>query len=211
MTIIREGRSGEDVKKLSLLFGLSPRTTCDKELVESIKAYQKSKGLVEDGIFGYKSWKTLLIDERYSNNPNGKLVDPDYKLFGWLLDCEPEMLKAFVSVESRGSGFLPSHRPIILFESYQFFKNLKNVGIDPYQYIREYPDLITDKWVNNYQGGEKEWVRLEKAKTIHKEAALKSASWGLLQIMGSNYMATGEKSLDDFVSKMYKDEFTQLS
>lgn len=211
MTIIREGRSGEDVKRLSIMFGLTPRITCDKELVEAIKGYQKSRGLIDDGIFGYKSWKTLLIEERYSNNQNGKVVDSDYELFGWLLDCEPEMLKAFVNVESSGSGFLPSRRPVILFESYQFFKNLKNVGIDPYKYIREYSDIITDKWVKNYQGGEKEWLRLEKATKIHKEAAQKSASWGLLQIMGSNYSLTGEKNIEDFITKMSKNEFTQLS
>ena len=210
MTIVREGRSGEDVKRLSIMFGLSPRTTCDEELVEAIKKYQKSRGLLDDGIFGYKSWKTLLIEERYSNNPNGKLIDSDYELFGWLLDCEPEMLKAFVNVESEGSGFLPSRRPTILFESYQFFKNLRAVGIDPYQYIRQYPDIITDKWIKNYKGGEKEWMRLEKASEIHKDAAYMSASWGLLQIMGSNYRKTGEKNVSDFVSKMYKDEFTQL-
>ena len=211
MTIIREGRSGEDVKRLSIMFGLTPRITCDKELVEAIKGYQKSRGLIDDGIFGYKSWKTLLIEERYSNNQNGKVVDSDYELFGWLLDCEPEMLKAFVNVESSGSGFLPSRRPVILFESYQFFKNLKNVGIDPYQYMKQYPDIITDKWIKNYQGGEKEWLRLEKATKIHKEAAQKSASWGLLQIMGSNYSLAGEKNIEDFVTKMSKDEFTQLS
>lgn len=193
------------------MFGLTPRITCDKELVEAIKEYQRSRRLVDDGIFGYRSWKSLLIEERYSNNPDGKLVDTDYELFGWLLDCEPEMLKAFVSVESSGSGFLPSLRPTILFESYQFFKNLKNVGIDPYRYIKEYPDLITDKWVRNYKGGEKEWLRLEKAANIHKEAAYMSASWGLLQIMGSNYKEAGEKSITDFISKMSKDEFTQLS
>jgi len=211
MNIIREGRSGEDVKRLSIMFGLTPRTKCDKELVEAIKNYQRFHGLCDDGIFGYKSWKSLLTEERYSNNPNGKVVDSDYELFGWLLDCEPEMLKAFVNVESSGSGFLASHRPTILFESYQFFKNLKNFGIDPYQYMKQFPDIITDKWVKNYQGGEREWLRLEKAIKIHKEAAYMSASWGLLQILGSNYGSTKEKSIQDFVIKMSKDEFSQLS
>lgn len=211
MTTIREGKSGEDVKKLSTLFGLTPRTTCDKELVEAIKKYQKSRGLVDDGIFGYKSWKTLLIEDRYANNQNGKVVDSDYKLFGWLLDCEPEMLKAFVKVESSGSGFLPSRRPVILFESYQFYKNLKSAGIDPNKYIKQYPDIITDKWIKNYSGGEKEWIRLDKAATINKNAAYLSTSWGLLQIMGSNYKLAGEKSVSDFVAKMSKDEFSQLA
>lgn len=211
MLVVKEGRSGEDVKKLSILFGLAPRTTCDKELVEAIKKYQKSHGLSDDGIFGYKSWKTLLIEKRYSDNPSGKVVESDYELFGWLLDCEKEMLMAFVKVESSGSGFLASRRPTILFESYQFFKNLKSAGKDPYRYMKENPDIITDRWIKNYKGGEKEWDRLEKAIKIHKEAAYKSASWGLLQIMGSNFKATGEKSISSFVSKMSKDEFSQLT
>ena len=210
MTIIREGRSGEDVKRLSIMFGLTPRITCDKELVEAIKGYQKSRELVDDGIFGYQSWKSLLIEERYSNNQSGRVVDSDYELFGWLLDCEPEMLKAFVKVESSGSGFLASGRPVILFESYQFFKNLKSKGIDPYKYMKGNEDIITDKWIKNYNGGEKEWQKLEKAAKINKEAAYISASWGLLQIMGSNYKATGEKGITGFVSKMSKDEFSQL-
>ena len=54
MTIIREGRSGEDVKRLSIMFGLTSRITCDKELVEAIKGYQKSRGVSDDGIIGYK-------------------------------------------------------------------------------------------------------------------------------------------------------------
>ena len=211
MIIVYEGRSGEDVRKLTTMFGLSPRTTCDKELVEAIKTFQRPRGLIEDGVFGYKSWKTLLIEERYSNSQGGKLIDSDYKLFGWLLNCEPEMIKAFVNVESKGPGFLPSRRPSIIFESYQFFKNLGAAGIDPYQYVRQHPDIITDKVVDNYKKGDKEWIRLEKAIEINKDIALQSTSWGFLKIMGSDYKKTGEKTISDFVNKMHKDEFTQLS
>ena len=50
MTIIREGRSGEDVKRLSIMFGLTPRITCDKELVEDERGetYTDPKDLGED-------------------------------------------------------------------------------------------------------------------------------------------------------------------
>ncbi len=211
MTIIEEGRTGEDVKRLSTLFGLTPRTTCDKEMVKVMKEYQESRGLVGDGIFGYQSWKTLLIEKRYSDDPEGEVVDADYELFGWLLDCEKEMLMAFVMEESDGDGFLSSGRPSIRFESYQFFKNLEKEGLDPYRYIRENPDIITDKWEQNYCVGEKEWVRLEKASRINKRAAYHSTRWGLLQILGSDYKKAGENDVFRFSEKMSKDEFSQLA
>ena len=211
MTTIKLGTSGSDVQKLSKLLGITPRFKCDQEMVDIMKRYQKSWGLLPDGIFGYKSWKNLLITERYSKNPDGKVVLSDYDTFAWLLGCEPEMIRAFVKVESNGSGFLGSGKPVILFESYQFYKNLKLEGIDPGKYIKTYPNLITTSWVKNYYGGEKEWSLLEAARKISESAANKSASWGLLQIMGSNYKLCGKSGISEFVKDMEKDEFTQLS
>lgn len=164
MVTIKQGSKGPEVTRLAKLLGLSPRTVCDKEMSDAMCAYQKAWGLTADGVFGYKSWKHILIAERYSKNKSGKIVDSDYELFAWLLGCEAIMIKAFVSVESGGSGFLPSGRPRILFESYQFWKNLKAEGIDPNKYLPEYSDVITTKWIKNYKGGEGEWTRMEKAR-----------------------------------------------
>ena len=211
MTTVKLGSKGSDVKKLSELLGLSSRSVCDQEMVTKMKEYQKNNSLTPDGIFGYNSWKQILIDERYCKNPNGNIQKSDYELFGWLLGCEPEIIQAFVQVESNGSGFLNSGRPRILFESYQFWKYLKKEGKDPNKYLPENSDIITSKWVRNYKGGESEWDRLEKARKISESAANMSASWGLLQIMGFNYSLCSSKSISDFVISMSKDEFTQLS
>ena len=211
MTTIKLGTVGTDVQKLSNLLGIKSRMTCDQEMVEAMKKYQKALGLVPDGVFGYKSWKNLMITKRYSSNPNGKIVLSDYDIFAWLLGCEPEMIRAFTKVESNGSGFLGSGKPVILFESYQFYKNLKSEGIDPTPYLKTKPNLVTTSWIKNYYGGEKEWGRLEEARKISESAANKSASWGLLQIMGSNYKLCDKSSISEFVKDMEKDEFTQLS
>ena len=211
MTTVKLGSTGSDVKRLSELLGLSPRTVCDEEMVTKMKEYQKDYGLTPDGIFGYNSWKQILIAERYSKTPLGDIQKSDYSIFGWLLGCEPEMIQAFVQVESNGSGFLSgSGRPRILFESYQFWKYLKKEGKDPNKYLPENSDIITSKWVKNYKGGEKEWDRLERARKISEDAANMSTSWGLLQIMGFNYSLCGMNSVSSFVSGMAKDEFTQL-
>ena len=173
MTTVKLGSTGSDVKRLSELLGLSPRTVCDEEMVTKMKEYQKDYGLTPDGIFGYNSWKQILIAERYSKTPLGDIQKSDYSIFGWLLGCEPEMIQAFVQVESNGSGFLSgSGRPRILFESYQFWKYLKKEGKDPNKYLPENSDIITSKWVRNYKGGESEWDRLEKARKISKPFAM---------------------------------------
>jgi hypothetical protein len=203
MTVIREGSSGEDVRILSTKLGLTPRTICDEELVEAICSYQKAYGFTVDGSFGYECWKNLLVNERISDNPSGKILDTDYTLFSWLLGCEHETLKAFVSIES-GGFFLRSGRPVIQFDPYLFWKEIGDRPNTP-------PDIISKIPVTNYPGGDKEWILLGKAIRISKVAAYNSTRWGFLMIQGSKYQETGEKSVIDFVSKVSKDEFSQFS
>jgi hypothetical protein len=51
---------------------------------------------------------------------------------------------------------------------------------------------------------------LEQARKINREAADASASWGMFQIMGFNYAACGEESIESFVRSMCESEFKQL-
>ena len=50
----------------------------------------------------------------------------------------------------------------------------------------------------------------EQARKIHREAADASASWGMFQIMGFNFAACGEKSVESFVAAMCESERKQL-
>jgi len=62
-------------------------------------------------------------------------------------------------------------------------------------------DVLYKKWTKQYYlGGIKEYERLDKAKNIHEEAALASASWGSFQIMGFNYKKAGYSSVKEFVT-----------
>lgn len=61
-----------------------------------------------------------------------------------------------------------------------------------------------------YLWGDKEYTRLEKAMMIHKESALKSASYGLFQILGENYEMCGFTNVYDFVEAMNKSVQEQL-
>lgn len=124
---------------------------------------------------------------------------------------EPAALKAFAIVESAGNGFLPDGRPKILFEGHIFHRQLKLKNIDPTPYLAKYPDIVYPKWdKTKYKGGADEYKRLAIAESINKEAAWKSTSWGMFQIMGFNYKICDYDNVFDFVAAMSANEYNQL-
>jgi len=122
---------------------------------------------------------------------------------------EPAAVKAVISVESGGNGFLSNNLPKILFEGHIFWKELLNHNIDPNKYIKGNENILYQKWTTQYYS-EDQYKRLEKAKLINQECALLSASWGLFQIMGFNFKSCGYNSVLDYVNDMYKNEDLQL-
>ncbi|MES2813242.1 MAG: N-acetylmuramidase family protein [Bacteroidota bacterium] len=122
------------------------------------------------------------------------------------IGCEIRAIKAVYKVESKGSGFLPNGHPIILFEPHIFWKELRKVGITPIV-----SDVCYPKWGEKPYGKVSEQpARMEKASKINREAALKSASWGLFQILGMNYKLCGCETLQEFINKNYESEEAQL-
>ena len=120
-------------------------------------------------------------------------------------------IQSIIAVESGGSGFLPDGRPKILFEGHIFWKELIKLGIDPNKFVAGNEDVLYKVWTKeHYVGGAGEHVRLAKASLINREAALKSASWGLFQIMGGNYISTGDKTVVQFVLEESASELEQL-
>lgn len=125
----------------------------------------------------------------------------------------PASLLAVKLVESGvGGGFLPSKRCKILFEGHKFYEELKKKGNKNLpQLLKVAPDIVYTTWNRaKYKGGELEWARLEKAIAIDREAALESASWGLFQIMGSNYAACKCRNVEEFVALNCESEDNQL-
>jgi hypothetical protein len=120
--------------------------------------------------------------------------------------CEIATIKAVAEVESSNGGFLPSGEVKILFEPHIFWKELKKIGIKPI-----ISDICYPEWGTKHYGKKSEQhSRLQKAVSINREAALKSASWGAFQIMGNNYQNCGCSSIQDFVNKMMESEDCQL-
>jgi hypothetical protein len=128
------------------------------------------------------------------------------------LHLEPACIKAVIEVESNGCGFLSNGDPKILFEGHLFYAELKKRGINPEQFIKGNEDILYKSWTKKfYKGGIKEYSRLYRAKMIHEEAALRSASWGMFQILASNCRACGYTNANTFVAAMYTHERNHLT
>lgn len=125
---------------------------------------------------------------------------------------EPAALKAVSVVESAGNGFLPDGRCKILFEGHIFWRQLVIAGISPQLYTAGNSDILYEVWdKTKYKGGAAEYSRLEKAMKIHRKAALKSASWGMFQIMGFNHKYCGYDDVEPFVADMNESAEKQLT
>ncbi|RKT01113.1 N-acetylmuramidase family protein [Chryseobacterium defluvii] len=139
------------------------------------------------------------------------LTEQNYKEAAALLKTDVATVKAVREVESSGSGFLSSGEVKILFEGHIFWSELKKRGIDPNKYISGNENILYPKWdKSKYKGGQAEHSRLQQAVKINREAALKSASYGLFQIMGFNYKLAGFPDLQGFINAMLESEGEQL-
>ena len=115
-----------------------------------------------------------------------------------------------VETGGRGGFFAPG-KPAILFEGHIFWNQLKKRNVNPESHVKGNENILYPKWEKgHYKGGMGEYDRLEQARKINHEAADASASWGMFQIMGFNYAACGEKSVDSFVKAMCMSECRQL-
>jgi len=131
--------------------------------------------------------------------------------FAKLLKIEPAAMRAVIEVESSGGGFLPDGRPKILFEGHIFWSLLEGKGMKPRKLCKGNENILYPRWTKkHYKGGAAEHDRLERAKRIHEEAALSSASWGMFQVMGFNYYVTDYKNVTDFAAAQYISELEHL-
>lgn len=109
-----------------------------------------------------------------------------------------------IAVETSGCGYLLDRRPKILFERH-IFSRLTNGSFDS-----DDPDVSQPSPGGYGPGGAHQYERLESAMLLDEEAALKSASWGLGQIMGENFKGAGFSNVPDFVAAMVESEDKQL-
>ncbi|GGC70994.1 N-acetylmuramidase domain-containing protein [Chelatococcus reniformis] len=128
-----------------------------------------------------------------------KLADIDLPRLGSLIGVGEDEIHAVLDVESRGSGFDAQKRPRILFEPHVFYRNLSGSRRD----AAVKAGLAAKSWGAIPYGGESaQYGRLERAIAIDETAALKSASYGLGQILGENFVVAGYDSPQEMVEDM---------
>jgi len=126
------------------------------------------------------------------------------------LDIEPAALHAVLSVETGGSGFDKAGRPKALFERHYFYKMLKDKPDVLQQAVNA--GLAYPKWGEKPypKGSDAVYAEIVAACDIDLEAALRSVSWGLGQIMGNNYKLAGCSSAQELVEQAMESEVNQL-
>ena len=110
-----------------------------------------------------------------------------------------------LSVETSGSGFLADRRPKILFERHIFSRLTSG------QFDASHPDISSPSPGGYGAGGSHQYDRLAEALPLNEDAALKSASWGLAQIMGENFASAGFANVQDMVEAMVSSEDAHMA
>nr|WP_292536301.1 N-acetylmuramidase family protein [Mesorhizobium sp.] len=135
-----------------------------------------------------------------------RLDDLDLPKLGANIGVGEDEIHAFLDVETSGHGFDAQGRPVILFEPHVFYRNLAGAA----RAKAVAAGLAYAKW------GEKpyprdSYPRLKAACAIDETAALRSASWGLGQVLGENFRAAGFATVQAMVEAMMADEALQLA
>jgi len=114
-------------------------------------------------------------------------------------------LWSVMSVETSGSGFLPDRRPKILFERHVFHR------LTGGQFDDDDPDISQPTGGGYGLGGSHQYDRLAAAIAFDRAAALKSASWGLGQVLGENFQTAGFADVETMVQLMVESEDNQFA
>jgi hypothetical protein len=110
-------------------------------------------------------------------------------------------LWAIIAVETSGCGYFEDRRPQILYERHIFYKLTQG----------RFPvSDINSPIAGGYAGGTAEYDRLTRAIALDLDAALRSASWGIGQVLGENFRAAGFSDASSMVAAMCAGEDAQL-
>lgn len=108
-----------------------------------------------------------------------------------------------LGVETSGCGFIDDRRPKILYERHKFHQ-LTGGRFDDGD--------ISDPSQGGYgPEGAHQYDRLSRAIQLDRIAALKSASWGICQVLGMNFALAGFPDVETMVVAMADSEDKQLS
>jgi hypothetical protein len=120
------------------------------------------------------------------------------------LEVQAAEVWTVLHVETGGCGFLPDRRPDILFERHVFSRETRG------RFDGQAPDISNPQPGGYGAGGAHQYDRLLKAIALDRPAALRSASWGVGQVMGFNAQIAGFGDVEAMVAAMAESEDKQL-
>jgi len=120
------------------------------------------------------------------------------------LGVDAAILWAVIRVETRAVGFLRDRRPQILFERHVFHNETAG-AFDPVA-----PDISSPTSGGYGASGSHQYSRLAEAIALARSAALRSASWGLGQVMGFHAETLRYADVESMVREMVESEDAQL-
>ena len=137
-----------------------------------------------------------------------KPTELGYQSAAWLLMVDTPAMQAVGEVEAGPLGaFNDDGSPVILYEPHIFrrltkghFGGSRAPGIDGVA-----GELSRIEWKpGTYGPNSIQHQRLSAAAELDRDAALKSCSWGLFQILGENHSLAGYRTIQSFVNAMYR-------
>jgi hypothetical protein len=146
----------------------------------------------------------VTIDLKDFKGEAKRLDNLDIPVMAARMSMPEDLVHALDEVESAGSGFDKHGRPAMLFEPHLFYRNLSGAARD--KAVRA--GLAYRDWKRDYPADS--YPRLLRAMEIDEDAALKSASWGRYQTLGSHHRALGYRTPQAMVEAFMDDEETHL-
>lgn len=135
-----------------------------------------------------------------------RLATTDITAAAARLGCAVAAIAAVLDVESAGSGFDAAGRPKILFEPHIFYRELLSQPVLLEAAVRAglaYPHQGTKPYAPT---SELNYQRLKRACLIEPGAAMRSASWGIAQVMGFNFAVGGYSDVAAMVQAVMDSE-----
>ncbi len=119
----------------------------------------------------------------------------------WFTDIRQQIL----DLDGPGGFIDGAFLPKILFEAHLFSADTEG------RFDRTHPAISAPEWTPAlYVGGQGEYARLHAAMQLDVTAALRSASWGMFQILGRNHLVCGYPTVQAFVAAMKRGEAEHL-
>lgn len=193
--LLKLGSQGRNVAFLQARLGNLPMSgSFDGATQAALRAWQALHGLAADGIYGPMTNRAMTA--------RGPMTIQNIAA---AYSLAPRALTAVVQVETKGAGFYDDGLPVILLERHYVWARASAAArttLGP---------ALCNPTPGGYVGGYGEWARFKQvAQVCGLEIAAQSCSWGLGQVMGSNYAGTKSQSGVALMYRAAQTEAVQL-